>query len=240
MIPHLPTIRAYRRPAHLIIPRAAETPLARHVTKFGGFPYLLQNERWPVCSACQEPMAFVLQVNFADLPPQLRLGRYDLLAFYYCLDCCPRSSLDDKGFQLHLRRTSPHDELQPAHFALRRDDKAEPQECAVVFRPFEDLPPAESIVAILGTDEEAQSEYERYVEILRGGNLYASKMGGYPSWIEAEPTMRCQCGAGMRFLAQIDSEEQANLLWGNNGVLYLFHCPQPCDPWAVRFVIQSE
>ena len=240
MISHLPAIRAYRRAAHLMVLHRAETPLARSVTKFGGLPYLLQDEQWPICSRCRRPMSFVFQANFGDIPGTFRLGDYDLLTFYYCLNCCPRSSEEAKGYRLQLYRTAPGDALQLAHFALRRDEVSEPRECAIAFRLIEDLPPAETVVTILGTDERVLREYERYVERLRGGNLCASKIGGYPYWIQVEPTLRCRCGVAMRFLAQIESEIEANLLWGDNGLLYLFHCPQLCSAESVGFLIQSE
>ena len=153
MIPHLSAIRAYRRTAHLMILHRAETPLARCVTKFGGFPYLLQNEQWPICSGCHRPMSFIFQANFRDLPGTFRLGDYDLLTFYYCLDCCPRSCQEAKGYRLQLHQTSPGDELQPAHFTLQREETAEPCECAITFRLIEDLPPPETVVTILGTEE---------------------------------------------------------------------------------------
>ncbi|MCX8037996.1 MAG: DUF1963 domain-containing protein [Candidatus Sumerlaeia bacterium] len=239
-IPNMATIRAYRRPAYLLLLRPAETPLDRNVTKFGGLPYLLQHERWPVCTGCHQPMTFMFQTHLRDLPGGLRIGRYDFLTFYYCVNCAPRSSLEGKGFHLELRRTSPHDELQPAHFAFRREELSEPRECAVVFRPFDDLPTGEMLVSVLGTDEAAHADYMKYLEQVRGGNLFASKIGGYPCWIDAEPTMRCRCGLAMKFFAQIGSEEEANLLWGAGGVLYLFHCPHACEPHALCFVIQSE
>jgi len=240
MIPHLPAIRAYRRTAHLMILHRAETPLARSVTKFGGLPYLVQNEQWPVCSVCHRPMSFIFQANIADISGVFRLDDYDLLTFYYCLDCCPRSSQEERGYRLQLRQTSRGDALQAAHFALRREEAAEPCECAVVFRPIEDLPPAETLVAILGTDEGVLDEYNRHIERLRRGNLCASKIGGYPHWVQVEPTVRCRCGMAMRFFAQIESEVEANLLWGDNGVLYLFLCPEPCSAESVGFLIQSE
>lgn len=239
MIPHFPAIRAYQRFAHLLIPHRAETPLARNVTKFGGFPYLLENEHWPVCSLCQNPMAFVFQAKFADLADALRLGRFNLLTFYYCFDCCPRTAQERGGHYLRMRQIAPQDALQPAPFALHRKEADEPNECALVLRPIEDLPPAETVIGILGTDENTLQEYERRLETLRGGNLCASKIGGYPYWIQAEPSLHCRCGASMRFWAQIDSEAEANLFWGTDGVLYLFYCPRLCKPDSLGFIIQS-
>jgi len=57
--------------------------------------------------------------------------------------------------------------VQSANFALRADPAA-PRECAVVFRPIEDLPSTEAVLTILGTDEKTLEEYETYVESLRG------------------------------------------------------------------------
>ena len=239
MIRYFPAIRAYRRPAHLLILHRAETPLARNVTKFGGVPYLLENESWAVCSRCHEPLAFVFQANSADLHASLRLGRYNLLTFYYCLSCCPGYSGDGIGYSLRLRQMAPQDTLQAVPFALRRDEANEPTECAAVLRPIEDLPPAEAVVRILGTDENTLQEYQARLQALRGGSLSASKIGGYAHWLQAEPTVRCRCGATMRFWAQVGSEAEANLLWGANGILYILYCPKLCGGDPLGFLIQS-
>lgn len=241
MIPQLPAIRAFRRRAHLMILRKAETPPARTVTKIAGLPYLLENERWPVCSSCHQPMTFMFQIGFRDIPPgDFRIGRYDLLTFYYCLKCEPRGSHEPGGFCLRLHQISRDRPLQPATFAVRDPDANEPQECAIVFRPIEDLPPAERVVSIIGSDPDRLAEYERFVASLRGGKLRASKVGGYPHFLQTRPTVHCRCGMSMRFLAQIDSETKANLVWAGGGTLYLFYCPNACTSESVAFLIQAQ
>ena len=240
MIRNLPAIRAYVRKAHLMILRCAETPIDRTSTKLGGVPYLTETDRWPICQACHQPMTFMFQANLSDIPPgDFRIGRHDFLSFYYCLNCQPHGSHEDAGYHIELRQLERAAELQTSSFAMHDPDRPEPKECAVVFRSIDDLPPPEKIVCILGAEDEAIEEYEQHVEQVRGGRLEASKIGGYAYWLQTQPTVRCSCGATMRFLGQIHSNPKFDLLWANNGVLYLLYCPEACTPNSVAFVIQS-
>lgn len=241
MIRNLAAIRAYRRPAHLMILRPAETPLDRMHTKLGGLPYLLENERWPICGGCHQPLTFMFQTRFSDIPPgTFRVGRFNLLTFYYCLDCLPHGSHEPGGYDLRLRKTSRADVLQAASFAMHDPDMPDPRECAIVFRTIDDLPPTEKVLSIIGASEEAVDEYERHMEVVRGGNVRASKVGGYPHWIQTAPKHRCACGKTMQYLAQIRSNPEYNILWRNNGVLYLLYCPEACSEESVAFIIQSR
>lgn len=240
MIPHLPAVRAYKRTAHLMVCRCAETEIARAATKIGGLPYLLASDRWPLCQSCRRPLGFVFQINFGDIPPgDFRIGSWNLLSFYYCLRCAPQDSRAPGGHYVALREIRRGDVLENASFALRDPDVAEPLECSVAFRPIEDLPPAETVVSILGTDERVLEDYSHHIEQLHGGNRMASKFGGYPLWLTGPPTFHCSCGATLRYLAQLQSNPKANVVWRDGGVLYLLHCPRACDPRSVGFTIQS-
>ncbi|MEM9769323.1 MAG: pentapeptide repeat-containing protein [Cyanobacteria bacterium P01_D01_bin.71] len=71
--------------------KIAWKPLVEHrdggrtASKFAGQPWLDENEEWPTCPHCQEPLDFFLQLNLNDLPSELE-GQFGsgLLQFFYC------------------------------------------------------------------------------------------------------------------------------------------------------------
>jgi hypothetical protein len=54
--------------------------------------------------------------------------------------------------------------------------------------------------------------------LIGNGSRARSALGAYPDWVQEDDTP-----PGMDFLAQIDSEVEAELEWGDTGCLYLFH-----------------
>ncbi len=53
----------------------------------------------------------------------------------------------------------------------------------------------------------------------------ATLIGGYPYHIQGLMSPCCAiCHQNMAFLAQIDSEDEANIMWGDTGLVYLFRC----------------
>jgi uncharacterized protein YwqG len=87
-------------------------------------------------------------------------------------------------------------------------------------------PPARTLCSKM--DKEAY--YEVYDEAVSRNQCltdYATLIGGYPRWIQNDSVQTCNiCHAEMEFFAQIDSEEAANLMWGDTGSVYLFRCPE--------------
>ncbi|MFN8672810.1 MAG: DUF1963 domain-containing protein [Candidatus Sericytochromatia bacterium] len=56
-------------------------------SKFGGIPYLKENETWPICGNCKEPMTFFLQINFdtinKDIKDEFKL-KSGLFQLFHC------------------------------------------------------------------------------------------------------------------------------------------------------------
>ena len=75
------------------------------------------------------------------------------------------------------------------------------------------------------------------VETLGGLTDYATIVGGYPHWVQGEATPGCDvCKSGMRLLAQIDTEDEADIIWGDVGCVYIFYCPE--HPRETRMELQ--
>ncbi|MCK5243343.1 DUF1963 domain-containing protein [bacterium] len=59
-------------------------------SKFSGKPFLRQDEAWPLCGICHNPMLLALQLNICELPEKIktRMGGQGLLQLFYCTDSC--------------------------------------------------------------------------------------------------------------------------------------------------------
>jgi uncharacterized protein YwqG len=54
-------------------------------SKFGGKPWLNNNEQWPICSNCGNPMRFFFQINLQEIPTELNDGFGNgILQLFYC------------------------------------------------------------------------------------------------------------------------------------------------------------
>lgn len=64
--------------------------------------------------------------------------------------------------------------------------------------------------------------------------VYATKLGGWPSCIQSEPWWDYrEEGKDFEFALQIDSEEKANCWWGDNGSVYVARHKTKKDLWVV-------
>lgn len=76
--------------------------------------------------------------------------------------------------------------------------------------------------------------YHAAEEELVGESRISTYVGGYPHWIQGACRYTCpRCNRRMRFLAQVDSENEAGYMWGDVGCAYLFFCED--HPNAVAF-----
>jgi uncharacterized protein YwqG len=58
-----------------------------------------------------------------------------------------------------------------------------------------------------------------------------SQLGGYAYWIQSYE----ECAKGKQLLFQIASEDNAALMWGDGGAVYVFYDP---DTMELEFVFQ--
>jgi uncharacterized protein YwqG len=65
--------------------------------------------------------------------------------------------------------------------------------------------------------------YNQIATKLIGEQDYQSQLGGYPKWVQGESTPIDDEGNPMKLLFQIDSEDNAGLMWGDVGLIYVFY-----------------
>lgn len=238
-------IRPLLLPASIITPTKLRRGLSAPITstKFGGHPYAELDEDWPICGGCEEGLSFIFQCNLAECPHQKAQG---LFAFYYCHECSSWGDIPPEIEDAWLVRRY---EAPAANKAVELEDaspdNARTKECSVKLEIVQSLPNWESINDLLpaaaelsakSNKEEPWAAYQKTVEELLGGEPEInSQIGGYPNWIQGAESIECEkCKTRMRLLGQIDSEEDAGLMWGDVGAVYLFECPKHADQIQMR------
>ena len=104
--------------------------------------------------------------------------------------------------------------------------------CEIKFKSIQSLPDWEGIelyendaskLSCVFDEDEPWEFYNKIVTDLIGDHEYQSQLGGYPKWVQGESTPENKDGDLIKLLFQIDSEENANLMWGDVGLIYVFY-----------------
>lgn len=216
------------RKALKLEPRKDRSALAPSCeSKFGGLPYAESGDLWPSCPICEKELTFVNQIRDEE---------EQLFVFYYCNVCFPLG-LDDDEKGMWLIRLYERPSIEKLHEIKRSsEDKSTPVPCKVVVSPVKVLPDWDGIdsaseeASDLCCNIRGDSPWEVYDEAVeRAGclNDYATILGGYPRFVQSEARYKCsKCGSDMVFYAQIDTEGEANIMWGDVGLVYFFRCPE--------------
>jgi uncharacterized protein YwqG len=217
------------KPAVLLSLSKSETAQAASCeSKFAGLPYAEKNEVWPHCPTCQNELDFVAQIKSP--------AENSLQTFFYCFECFPWGSSEEEVGQWLVRsyqnpvmaNYSPITSTHPPEYEI------EPCTCTAknvqTLPNWSDLESLSPEASALCREIDADEPWEAYdLAVIRNNALadYATFIGGYPKWIQSETTTYCKvCGNEMEFFAQIDSEDEADLMWGDCGAVYLFRCAE--------------
>jgi uncharacterized protein YwqG len=209
--------------------RAAEA--ASVDAKFGGLPYATQGDQWPVCPTCHRELVFVAQ--FVDD------RTHTLYVFFYCFACLPWGLRAEENAQWLVRwyprpSMDTYRTLLPSaaseQTVIPSRVSGSPVRVLPDWEGIESLSPRASNLCYDLDDARPWEEYAAAVHRLGCLNEYATLIGGYPRWVQDALVTTCEaCGSELAFLAQIDSEEAAGLMWGDAGLVYLFQCPTHPD-----------
>ncbi|SEQ73289.1 Uncharacterized protein YwqG [Amphritea atlantica] len=210
-------------------PRANDAALAASChTKFGGSPYAEAGDTWPSCPTCKKELTFINQIH-DEIEQQL-------FVFYYCNECFPWGLGDEEKGQWLVRLYDEPSSSKIVNIARASNDEFAPTPCKVITSPVEVLPDWEGLDSASDelsdlcckiNDDSPWEEYEEAVERAGCLNDYATLLGGYPRFVQGEAGPVCpECNSQMIFYAQIDSENEANIMWGDVGLVYFFRCPE--------------
>lgn len=211
-----------KRTAYLPI-TSDNDPTFSDQSKIGGFPYLRNDQDWPVCPNCQKHMQLFLQLNLAQLPQRQDTG---LIQLFYCTSREPNCETQLKAFQpfskaVVCRKIAVNGDsatIQPQLESLFGE------KLITDWEPKDDYPHLEEYEQ-LGI--EADDEVLEIIESRGlGFTIGKDKLFGWPYWVQSVeyPSDR-QSNEPMELLFQFDSEDNLPYMFGDSGVGHLTQSP---------------
>lgn len=220
----------------------AELPLS--TSKIGGVPDLPPGVDWPEWDDC--PLPLIAQIRLADIGPYDRSGELPqkgMLSFFFNED-----ALDSYPPAHESWRVLYHDDAHHRPGASSSEEQFVYPTCAVEFSTALTLPPFESLfLERLGlsytafqrdTPPEQRREADAYIHLTTqldafyGSTSPYHQLLGHPCQIQGDLLQECQRDAhakgdptNWRLLLQVDSDDDAQMMWGDVGMLY-FYIPQ--------------
>lgn len=237
-----PWIKRHTRVAYL--PQPCEHDTAPDCSKFSGQPLLNFNEPWPRCKCCEEPLELFLQLNLAQLPDDLCTAfGSGILQLFYCVSDNPcEPGWEPFSNKCSLCRIVAAADCRPATETFNRfptkgirewmpiadcPNPAEHESLGIeIDYHFNDVPyrPAELTCREFGVHVVGMSAIEKLESSITSADC--DKLGGWPNWIQGVEYPSCpECGATMRFVMQLDSEDNVPYMFGDTGMGYITQCP---------------
>ena len=215
-----------RNATRLHLKELAHTPENTHfLSHFGGQPYFEAGETWPATKN-GKPLDFVFQV-FNEPGMQLPASIH-LIQFYYDYEEFPWETIKD-GWLVKIYEKG---DKENAVTVAKPEELAGIPYCEMRFENVQSLPSWEGIdlyskeaadLSCMLNDDQPWEAYDSMVEKLVGKQDYQTQLGGYPNWVQGESTPQNNMNEPMQLLFQIDSEEEADLMWGDVGLVYVFY-----------------
>lgn len=209
---------------------------------FGGWPYAQIDEQWPCCPVCKVDLTFICQIDVASGFHEKPKG-IDLFTFFYCWECGPWGLDDEIDGTWVVRTYSDPKEIFAKPIRPIGPEPYPPDVCLLASEKVNSFPDYDEIdshfekAAESFSDIDGPDAYEAAVKSLDGETEFCTLVGGYAHWIQGEDTPVCDhCRSRMNLLAQIDSETEADVMWGDSGCLYLFYCAS--HPREVKLILQ--
>jgi uncharacterized protein YwqG len=209
---------------------------ASEKSKYGGLPYAEIGDEWPICPTCKKPLIFVSQIR--------NQSENELVEFFYCFDCFPWGMDDEEKGQWNARvYTKPSMEK---YYKITPKEESEfylipcllNEEEVTVLPDWDGLESVSKEAETLCSKINDDSPWEAYdAAVERSGclNDYVTLLGGYPRYVQSETGGSCRiCNKDMEFFAQLDSEEDAGVMWGDVGLIYLYRCPDHKDEFHME------
>jgi uncharacterized protein YwqG len=230
----------------LIREKVGEDEIARGASKIGGRPDLAAGLNWPEWQGTL--LSFIAQINLGDVVAHIslpELPRAGLLSFFYDAEQStwgfdPKDAGSWKVFYFEdesLIRTEPPASL-PSHGRF--------EACRLSFEEETSLPSLDSICMdrLQLSDEEKNAYFSFCYDSEEKGPRH--QMFGHPYQIQGEMQLECQlvskgiyCGSPEGYanprcaeleagadewmlLLQIDSDDDAGMMWGDMGCIYFW------------------
>ncbi len=166
---------------------------AKQKSKFGGFPNLPRNVKWPVNPQGRQ-LDFLAQLHCPDLPKGFGLPEEGMLFFFYDFQENPSGwgKHDNEYFSVVY---SPFEFTETTRSQRHKGYATISDECFLKFKAFQSPK--------LDVWSHLKSPFHQ--------------MFGYPVWVQDDEQRR-----GEILLLQLDSDSGPGWMWGDVGILYFF------------------
>lgn len=210
-----------------------ECPLKPWQSKIGGLPYMPLNMTWPAAPDGQS-LFFLAQINFSEVPALHPFPAKGILQFFISDDDLYGMDFDD-GENPDTFRVVYHPEVITDEKALNKKPVLRDyEEDLLPHHPDESYPlvfsTEESVAPVadfrfyqhFGTDffrQFGEKEWDVMAEYERAVRATGHRIGGYAYFTQDDPR---RAEDPMLLLLQLDSDEVADLMWGDMGVGHFF------------------
>jgi uncharacterized protein YwqG len=222
------------RKSTVLVVKAAENAEGSNLkSQFGGIPYFEKGEQWPANKE-GKPLEFVFQIfndGTLQMPENIKL-----VQFFFDFEAFPWENGAD-GYCIKIYERLDRDAVE-----VLADPCAEKEVkyCEIAFKEGKTIPDldeleelSEEAVRIAGEadglfdglDYRLQRNIysEANEELTDYGNI-SSHSGGFAWWIQGSDNPNARTGKNeWELLCQIDSEKDANIMWGDDGHIYIFY-----------------
>lgn len=256
-------LTGFARPSVRLISQPGSTNLAIGSSKLGGSADLPAGTQWPRSRG--EPLDFFAQINLADTrryASDALLPADGVLSFFYDTVTQPWG-FDSKDAGCSAVLYTPGGSALERRDAPRRSDGVEVRfrEAALSAQPEWTFAPWESYdIEMLGMTQEAADAYADLGLAESGGVTH--RLLGHPDAIQGDMQRECQLAssgvhvggtaadsaragalptraADWRLLLQIDSDDAADMKWGDSGRIYFWMTVQALErrEWSRAWLI---
>jgi hypothetical protein len=212
------------------LPRVRRQRGAVTASKLGGTPFLAQNEGWPNCGVCGQPLQLFLQLNSAELPEELRERFSGLLQVFLCVTdghatgtCTHGQNPFSKAIFARLCEPSGVPRYSQPPFA-----DAFIESVIESWLPVEDLPASADLELLLDSLNEVQSELMTAADPPM--TVQGDKLWGWPAWPQNSDYLNCpRCGDSMDVIFQLASEGALPHNFADAGTAWVHQCREEPD-----------
>lgn len=185
-------------------------------SRIGGRPFMGENEIWPSCGDCKNPLSFIMQYDLEALADTGLDHGKGLLRFFYCEheDCVGMGGWQAFDPQHHLSILQGDGACRD----VPDGTKIHPASRVVRWEKIDDIPHWEDRPDALLDDEATP--------------YYGHKFGGWPFWIQGAERPNCpDCNSKMDPIIQLDENHTRSFNFGG-GIGHISQCTTHPDQLA--------
>jgi uncharacterized protein YwqG len=207
------------------IPISDTKPSSVVNSKFSGKPFILKGEEYPKCKKCNNNLELFVQINFEELPQEIKILKKGLIQFFLChnQDCLESSNFyNNKSCLIGTNNSQMLKIIENINqeYQIISNESFFSEKTIIGWKELELEYPesveSEELNDIINID---------YANIFHSINYEGEKIGGYPNFTQEEIYPECpDCSTPMKHLIQLGSNVNIPYMWGDGGYGHIYYC----------------